>query len=320
MHAVDNKHRASLSGEALALIYMGIIAFSAQKTGFSLLLFPELAALSHDVFTRPQGKWASQPWQLVMTPTITALFGLFVVRHTNFNAIAITVIVALSLIVIKLLRSTIAPAISAGVLPMVLSERSWIYPIGIFIGLSVLVSVLLIWKRWGPKTPSFSREQEIDSKVIDDLETPPHDRFWSFVLIAFVLVLGTLAQVTGLFLLIFPPLIVVAYEILGHPEIPGWMERPILFPLISFLTASVGLVFCHVFDAGFVGVIVAMFCSIAILKIFKVHMPPALAVGILPFVMKAPNYRYPISVLIGTVALMLYFASYRRLRESTWLK
>jgi HPP family len=320
MHAVDNKHRASLSGEALALIYMGIIAFSAQKTGFSLLLFPELAALSHDVFTRPQGKWASQPWQLVMTPTITALFGLFVVRHTNFNAIAITVIVALSLIVIKLLKSTIAPAISAGVLPMVLSERSWIYPIGIFVGLSVLVSVLLIWKRWSPKTPSFSREQEIDSKVIDDLETPPHDRFWSVVLIAFVLVLGTLAQVTGLFLLIFPPLIVVAYEILGHPDIPGWMERPILFPLISFLTASVGLVFCHVFDAGFVGVIVAMFCSIAILKIFKVHMPPALAVGILPFVMKAPNYRYPISVLIGTVALMLYFASYRRLRESTWLK
>jgi hypothetical protein len=320
MHAVDNKHRTSLSGEALALIYMGIIAFSAQKTGFSLLLFPELAALSHDVFTRPQGKWAGQPWQLVITPTIAALFGLFVVRHTNFNAIAITLIVSVSLIVIKLLKSTIAPAISAGVLPMVLSERSWIYPVGIFVGLSVLVLVLLIWKRCAPKAPSLSHEEEIDSKVIDDLETPPHDRFWSVALVAFVLVLGTLAQVTGLFFLIFPPLIVVAYEILGHPEIPGWMERPILFPVISFLTASVGLLFCRVVDGGFVGVIVAMLCSIAILKIFKVHMPPALAVGILPFVMKAPNYRYPISVLIGTVALMLYFASYRRLRESTWLK
>jgi hypothetical protein len=49
MQAVNNKHRASLSGEVLALIYMGTIAFSAQKNGFPLLLFPELAALSHDV-------------------------------------------------------------------------------------------------------------------------------------------------------------------------------------------------------------------------------------------------------------------------------
>jgi hypothetical protein len=87
------------------------------------------------------------------------------------------------------------------------------------------------------------------------------------------LVLGTLAQVTGLFFLIFPPLIVVAYEILGHPELPVWMERPRLFSLISSLTAFVGLVSCQVFDAGFVGVIVDMLCSIAILKLFKVLCP-----------------------------------------------
>jgi hypothetical protein len=48
-------------------------------------------------------------------------------------------------------------------------------------------------------------------------------------------------------------------------------------------------------------------CSIAILQAFKVHMPPALAVGLLPFVMTAPNIRYPISVGIGTVSLTLCF-------------
>jgi hypothetical protein len=61
---------------------------------------------------------------------------------------------------------------------------------------------------------------------------------------------------------------------------------------------------------------VTMLCSIAILNIFKVHMPPALAVGILPFVMKAPNRRYPISVLMGTIGLMSYFWAYSRLQES----
>ena len=42
-------------------------------------------------------------------------------------------------------------------------------------------------------------------------------------------------------------------------------------------------------DAGFPGVIMTMLCLLAILKIFKIHMPPALTVGILPFAMKAPN-------------------------------
>jgi hypothetical protein len=144
MQAARKQHTTVLTGEILALIYMGAIAFSARTAGFSLLLFPELAALSHDVFTRPRGKWASQPWLLVLTPTITALFGLFVVRHTNFNALALTLIVVVSLLVIKLLKSTIAPAISAGVLPMVLAERSWIYPVDIFAGLGLLALVLLV--------------------------------------------------------------------------------------------------------------------------------------------------------------------------------
>src|SRR5580698_719975 len=151
MPIARKQHVTVLRGELLALIYMGVIAFSARKTGFSLLLFPELAALSHDVFTRPRGKWANQPWHLVLTPTITAFFGLFVVRHTNFNTLALTLIVAVSLLVIKLLKSMMAPAISAGVLPMVLVEGSWIYPVAVFAGLSLLALVLLAWKRYAPK-------------------------------------------------------------------------------------------------------------------------------------------------------------------------
>ena len=200
MQAARKQRTTVLRGEILALIYMGVIAFSARKTGFPLLLFPELAALSHDVFTRPRGKWASQPWRLVLTPTITAFFGLFVVRHTNFNALALTLIVVVSLLVIKLLKSPMAPAISAGVLPMVLVERSWIYPVAVFAGLSLLGLVLIAWKRYTPKNYTLSSEEEMDSKVIDDLEAPPHDRLWSAALLVFVLALATLAQVTGLFL------------------------------------------------------------------------------------------------------------------------
>jgi hypothetical protein len=85
------------------------------------------------------------------------------------------------------------------------------------------------------------------------------------------------------------------------------MARPGLFPLVCFLTASIGLFACLTLHATFSGVALTMICSIGILRAFKVHMPPALALGILAFVIKTPNFWYPISVGIGTGALMVCF-------------
>jgi hypothetical protein len=307
MQTVIKRNTAKLVAEALAVTYMGIIAYAAHISGTHLLLFPELAALSHDVITRPRGKWASQPWRMTLTPTLTAILGLFVSRHVSYGALAIAAVALGSLLIVKLLRSAIAPAISAGVLPIVLDERSWVYPAAIFAGLVGLVLLLLLWRRYGPRTDHPSISEAEDSRLVDALETESHDRFWVITLLAFVLVLGIFAEHTGLRFLLFPPLVVMAYEVFGHPEVPGWMARPALFPLVCFLTASIGLFACLTLHATFSGVALTMICSIGILRAFKVHMPPALAVGILAFVVKTPNFWYPISVGIGTVALMVCF-------------
>jgi hypothetical protein len=302
--------------EALVIAFIGAIAWMAHSTGIALFLFPELAALSHDVITRPHGKWASQPWRLILTPTLTAIIGLYLTRHLNYAALNMALIVALSLIAIKLMTSTIAPAISAGALPMVLSERSWLYPLAIFLGVGLLVVLLLLWRRYGPRDDHPTRSEAEHSQLVDALEAPPHDRLWAIVLMAFVLALGAAAQITGLRFLLFPPLIVMAYELFGHPEVPGWMKRPALFPIVCLLTASIGLLTHHTLHASFFAAMVTVLCSVIILHLFDVHMPPALAVGLLPFVMTAPDYRFPLSVLLGTVALTLYFFGYRRLRNA----
>jgi hypothetical protein len=311
-----NRPTAKFLAEVLVVSYMGIVAFSAHLTGIYLLLFPELAALSHDVMTRPRGKWASQPWRIILTPTLTAIIGLFMTRHTSYGAIAIALVVTASLFIIKLLRSAIGPAISAGALPMVLNEQSWMYPAAIFMGLVGLVATLWIWRRYGPSLDTPSHETTNDSRVIDALETYPHDRFWVVTLLTFVLLLGVPAQLTGLRFILFPPLIVMAYELFGHPEVPGWMARPVLLPFVCVLTATIGVLARHSFRASFVGVMLTTICSVAILRAFKLHMPPALAVGLLPFVMAAPNFRYPTSVGIGTVALTLCFCGRKSIRRS----
>ena len=85
--------RVILLAELLAIAFMGSVAVAAVSTGVTLLLFPELAALSHDVLTRPYGKWAQQPLRLIATPTLTATAGLFVTRHTHYGAGSVLLIV-----------------------------------------------------------------------------------------------------------------------------------------------------------------------------------------------------------------------------------
>lgn len=291
--------------ELLAISFMGIVAAAAHGTGVHLLLFPELAALSHDVLMRPRGKWAMQPLRMVMTPTLTAMVGLFVTRHTHYGVIAVLVVVLASLLVIRMLRSAIAPAISAGLLPMVLGEQHWMYPVAICIELAGLAVILRIWQRYGNAAGHLVEEE--GDRTVETLEASATDRFWVITLMIFVLALAWVSEVTGLHFILFPPLVVMAYEIFGHPELPRWIERPPLFPLTCFLTALIGLLACDSFHGGTAGVVITVAASILVLRLFRVHMPPALAVGLLPFVMIAPNLWYPVSVGIGTVALTLWF-------------
>ncbi|MGB8478528.1 MAG: hypothetical protein WCE63_06765, partial [Acidobacteriaceae bacterium] len=214
--------------ELIVVVFMGMIALAAHLSGMAVVLFPELAALSHDVLVRPMGNWARQPVQLILVPTITAVFGLFCTRHLHYSAWNILLIVTFSLAVIKLLRCSISPAISAGVLPLVLNEHSWFYPVAILLDLSLLALILILRKRYLPSTSENSVNEVRNSHLIDALEAIPRNRFWFVALLCFVLVVGAAAQFTGLRFILFPPLIVMAYELFGHPDVPGWIKRPAL--------------------------------------------------------------------------------------------
>lgn len=302
--------------ELVVVAFMGLIALAAHLTGMAVVLFPELAALSHDVLLRPGGEWARQPAQLVLAPTLTAAFGLYCTRHLRYGALSILLIVIASLAVIRLLRCSMSPAISAGVLPLVLNEHSWLYPIAIFTDLILLALILMLRKRYPPSTGRHSISDARHSQVLDTLEAAPRNRFWLVALLGLVLVVGAAAQFTGMRFLLFPPLIVMGYELFGHPEVPGWMKYPVLLPFVCLITAGIGLMAEHIFHPGFIAVMITVLCSVGVLRLFDLHMPPALAIGVLPFVIESPDYRYALSVFLGTVVLTLSHVVYKRLRIS----
>jgi hypothetical protein len=301
--------------ELIVVGFMALIALAAHLTGMAVVLFPELAALSHDVLLRPDGEWASQPAQLILAPAITAAFGLFCTRHLPYSVWSILLIVIVSLVVIRLLRCSMSPAISAGVLPLILNEHSWLYPVAILLDLSLLALILLLRKKYAPLPSGQFVHKTRHSQILDALEAAPQNRFWLVVLLGFVLVVGAAAQFTGLRFLLFPPLIVMGYELLGHPEVPGWMKQPALLPFVCLITAGIGLTAEHMLHPGFLAVMITVLCSVGVLRLFDLHMPPALAIGILPFVIESPDYRYALSVFLGTGVLTLSYLGYKRVAK-----
>jgi hypothetical protein len=311
-----------LCAELVALAYIAIIAGIACATGAVYVLFPELGALSHDVMTRPRGTWANAPVQLAITPALTGVAGIFFTRALPYGYLSVLLTVASAIAIIFALRSPIAPAISAGLLPLVLGVKSWWYPPAIALGTVMLAALSMPWKKLcaaraggpGENDEAADAERPGDREVVDDLiEEVPASRLWLVALFAFVAAAVFFVKLTGLRFVLFPPLVVIGFEMLGHTAICPWADKPLRLPAACFLTAFGGFVSWHFLGVTPPAAAVSMAWGIAVLRVCDLHVPPALAVALLPLVMEHPTIDYPFAVGIGTTLLALWFLAWQRL-------
>lgn len=299
-----------LVAELLTLLYLGLIAAVASLTGVPEVFFPELGALSHDVLTRPRGAWASAPFFLALTPVATAVIGTLVARTLPFGYLSMLLVVGISVAMVQLLRSPIAPAISAGVLPLVLGVTSWWYPPAIFFGTAILALLSWAWQAYCiprmPRTPASHRE------IVDDLvELAPRRWVWAPALLLIVVAGVFLVNITGLRMILFPPLIVIAFEMFGHPSICPWARRPIRLPIACCLTAVGGFLVVDLLGPGILTTMLSLAFAIGVLRLFDLHLPPALAIALIPQVLDHPTWLYPVAVMIGTILITITFFPYR---------
>jgi len=290
--------------------YIAVIALIAQETGLSYVLFPELGALAHDVLQRPHGTWARAPVMLVLTPALTAVVGTLLTQHIAYGPVSVLLSVGSSILTIRLLRSPIAPAISAGLLPLTLGISSWLYAPSILIGTFLLASIAAIWGRFAPPTVPSVRD------LADDIteRTPAHYSWVPFFL-GFLIVAALLAGLTGWRLLLFPPLVVMGFEMFAHPTVCPWAKRSLVLPVACALTAAGGLACVTLLGVTPLAAIASILIGIAVLRVVDLHVPPALAVGLLPFVIDDPGITFPVAVSFGTLLLTLSFLLWRALMK-----
>jgi hypothetical protein len=309
-------HWHRLGAELIAIIYIALIAVIAHATGAFYVLFPELGALSHDVFTRPRGTWAGAPLLLAITPVLTGVIGIIFTRALPFGYLSVLLTVGCAIAVILAIRSPIAPAISAGLLPLVLGVKSWWYPPAILLGTVMLAVLSVLWKALS-LAENWLESMTATEALDEAIEQTPAGSYWLIPLMLFVATGVLFVKLTGLRFILFPPLVVIGFEMFAHTAICPWAKRPLLLPVACLLTAAVGLLFWNLLGVGPAAVACSMAGGVLVLRLFDLHVPPALAVALLPFVMESPTIAYPISVGIGTLLMTLWFLFYKSF--SGWL-
>ncbi len=308
--------RAQWLAEPASALYIGAIALIAHAAGLFYVLFPELGALGHDILKRPRGTWARAPLFLIVTPLLTALGGTLITRNLPYGMPAVVLSVGYSMLVIGVLRSPIAPAISAGLLPLCLGLQSWWYPPSLLVGTGLLAGIAALRNRMaGTAFPVTADPRDLADDVVEEA---PADYGWVPFFLGFLLLTSAVSEITGWRLVLFPPLVVIAFESFAHTSICPWGGRPIALIVACGLSAVAGVLCVLHLGAGPVGAMCSVLAGIAVLRALDLHVPPALAVGLLPCVIPHPDWRFPLAVVLGTALQAATLLAWRRLARPQW--
>jgi CBS-domain-containing membrane protein len=84
-------------------------------------------------------------------------------------------------------------------------------------------------------------------------------------------------------------------------------------PLACFLTAGGGLLCWKLGGHHPLAAAASMAWGFLVLYVLKLHIPPAMAVGLIPLIMTRPTVAFPVAVGLGTLLLTICYLGYRRL-------
>ena len=303
--------RQHLTWALATAIFIALIAAMAKATGQAYVLFPELGALAWVIFTDPKGPWATSPRLLMLTPFLTALLGVAITRSLPYGPLALGLDVVGCLLIIRGLRSPIVPAISAGVLPLALGIHDWAYPVSILVGTGGL-ALLSQWRalRLAPAPTASAPIAEGSPTALDRIEssfamTPTVPlRRWAGALAVFLALGLVFVKVWDSPLVLFPPLLVIAYDMLALPHHSPWLGRGGAMMVVGTGAAWAGYGLVAAFGVVPWAAFLAVLITLGLLRLARLTCPPCLGMALLPFVITHPTAAYPWQALTGMACLV----------------
>ena len=294
--SVLHLHLKSQSHNILAVLFLTGMVFISEITRQPAVLFPEILALLTGMWIAPRMPWRVSRWEIPVLMTLCAVWGILVSRYCpGETAMKMGVAFVGAAGVLLISHTTLLPILSACILPILIGEQSWVYPIAVAVMTTLLAAgqTLLC----GKEKPSAHWEWNPTQELIR----------WS-ILIPVVTVLSAFAIEADTPCVVAPPLLVLASE-LSFPESPV-AHKSIRIAAVTLLCASVGALarWTVQIQLGLPLTLAAFLAAVLALTVFtlmKLPFPPAGALAILPMLLpEALIPTYPVQVTVGTVLFL----------------
>lgn len=257
------------------------------------IIFPEGAALAMGIWVLGLPGWTASRWRVLALPPLYAAAGVVLVKAELPTAVAEIAAVTFGLLALQAFDSRLAPALSAGVLPIVFEIDEWSYPVAV---LAICVAVTTLWRL-------------IHHPAARGLDDVLPERYpWSvaasawLVIVAWILIGGQALELSAAVLA--PPLFVSALEWLGRGEpLAGEGLRRWALLVGAGLAGSVA---AKLIPVDWIAGVLAVCATLALMWLLTTPHPPALAIAIIPQILGSTDpLSYTTSIAAGAAALYL---------------
>ncbi|CAJ1229999.1 hypothetical protein LXEBMM8_EKPBGFGD_02601 [Lactiplantibacillus xiangfangensis] len=285
---------------AMGLLFILAMVAIATILNDSELILPEIGALTAGTWVYRKPTWIQKPYKLFLVPSGTAVIGFLINRLPWDYPVKVLVGVGLMLLLMKVLRSNLAPAFATGLLPIIINATHWSFIVAIFFWtLSLMAGVYL------------QREPRMKAK---DHTIRPLQMLGFLTLIVL--------WVVGVWLLgrpqmaAIPPVVVVLFEAIQNTDYSYKMAIRQWVALTG--AASLGVGVHWLIASWLLAALVTLPLVYLLLGILKIKLPAAYAFPLLALVLPATMEATLPFAAAGSAALFLgALVSYRFL--ANWL-
>jgi hypothetical protein len=289
--------------------FMLLVYLFESKFDWQHSFVPELAVLCFGILRYPSGRWATDRIGSILGPTLSALVSTWISIQIGKNPFGVVLSLAATIAILRVLKSVVFPAISAGLFAVLFQINSFSYPLYMF--LSCLIVSLVSW--------FFLRKFRLKSLVVVTSEEPNNSilspKIAYYLVCNFGIIL--LSFHFDLPFLIVPPLFVVFLDKIESEDL---FDKKILIKELGVLltSSSIGIILNSSLGLSFISITLSLLTSISILSILRVSVLPIIALGLLPMVVNSSSISYPASVTASFLLITLLSVSFKKSEKSLY--
>ena len=248
------------------------------------IILPEIGALTAGTWIYQNGGWINQPSKIFFAPSGTAIIGFLINQLAISYAQKVLLGLILMLLLLKVLKSNLAPSFATGLLPIIINATHWSFIVAILLFTLILTCGVFLQGNYKQADPSAAIKKH---------------HMTLFSVMAIIWVGGVwffgFSQMAAI-----PPVMVVFFEVLQKPSYSWQMGSKHFVALVG--AASIGFLVHSVIASWLLATVIALPLVFLLLQLLKIKLPAAFAFPLLALVLPAKMFAMlPITAALAAL-------------------